>query len=416
MHMLAGSLIVFPALALGLSGFETGVTVMPIVKGDADDTESEPRGRIRNTKRLLTTAAVIMSSFLLISSIMTTLLISQKDFAPGGAANGRALAFIAHQYLGDVFGTCYDVATIFILWFSGASSMAGLLSLVPRYLPRFGMAPEWARATRPLVIFFALVSFAVTYWFKADVDAQGGAYATGVLVLMSSAAVAVFLSLEKRQRLDRAFYLCVSLIFVYTTVMNVIKRPEGLHIATFFIICVFVISIISRIMRSTELRTTHVKFDSNAQQVLERFKNKTMHIIAHQPGKYDYPACEKKARELHFLDSKDAPELTFLEVTVNDASEFQEEELSITCSNEDGFNVFRCRSSAAPNAMAATLLACRDETGRVPHAFLYWTEGNPVRAALKYLFFGVGETGPLTREILRAAEPDSSQRPKIHVV
>jgi len=415
-HMALRSLIVFPSLALGLSGFETGVTVMPIVKGDPGDTEEKPTGRIRNTKKLLTTAAIIMSSFLLLSSFMTTILIPQSAFQAGGEANGRALAYIAHHYLGSQYGTAYDISTIFILWFSGASSMAGLLSLVPRYLPRFGMAPDWARATRPLVIFFALVSFVVTYLFKADVDAQGGAYATGVLVLMSSAAVAVLLSLPKTEHLTRVIYFCISAIFAYTTIMNIVQRPEGLHIAGFFILSIFTISFISRTARSTELRTRNVRFDETAHKLVERFNGKTMHIVAHTPGTHDYKKCEERARLLHYLSVEDAPELVFLEITIKDASEFSEDGLFIQGFEEDGYHILRCMSAAVPNAIASILIAIRNKTCMIPHAFLYWTEGNPLFYALKYLFLGVGETGPVTREILREAEPDVARRPKIHVV
>ena len=114
--------------------------------------------------------------------------------------------------------------------------MAGLLNLVPRYLPRYGMAPEWARATRPLVLVFAAVAFAITLLFHADVDKQGGAYATGVLVLITSAAVAVMLSVRRTgSRPLLAAFASIALIFAYTTVVNVYERPDGVKIGAFFI-------------------------------------------------------------------------------------------------------------------------------------------------------------------------------------
>src|SRR5579872_4755587 len=157
--MVGIALLLFPKLALGLSGFETGVAVMPLVKGDPGDDPHRPRGRIRNTKKLLRTAALIMSVLPIGSSFVPTLLIPAAAFKDGGQASGRALAFLAHQYLGEVFGTVYDLSTISILWFAGASAMAGLLNLVPRYLPRYGMAPEWTKAVRPLVLVFTAVGF-----------------------------------------------------------------------------------------------------------------------------------------------------------------------------------------------------------------------------------------------------------------
>lgn len=211
------SLLVFPKLALGLSGFETGVAVMPLIKSP---------NRIEKTRKLLRSAALIMSFFLIASSFITSVLIPAAEFEHGGKAQGRALAYIAHSYLGELFGTAYDISTILILWFAGASAMAGLLNIVPRYLPRYGMAPNWARATRPLVMIISVICFVITYIFEANVEAQGGAYATGVLVLMTSAAIAVSISAWVRNEGTKWIFIFIALVFTYTTIILSYRTPK----------------------------------------------------------------------------------------------------------------------------------------------------------------------------------------------
>jgi len=256
------SLLYFPKLALGLSGFETGVAVMPLVTGDKGDSEKVPTGRIRSTKKLLVGAALVMSVYLIASSLVTTMLIPAEAFKPHEPANGRALAYLADEFYGKGFGTLYDISTIAILWFAGASAMAGLLNIVPRYLPGYGMASEWTRATRPLVMVFMAIAVVVTIVFKANVDAQGGAYATGVLVPMTSAAAAVTISMFSRHGIGKAIpYGTIYLVFLYTTVVNVVERPDGVKIASFFIFAILAIAFVRRMWRVTELRVKDVILD-----------------------------------------------------------------------------------------------------------------------------------------------------------
>src|SRR5690242_1328004 len=269
--MIGISLVVFPKLALGLSGFETGVAVMPQVDGSPDDDPAHPATRIRNTRKLLTTAALIMSGFLITSSFTTIVLIPENEFKDGGAASGRALAYLAHEHLGSVFGTVYDVSTILILWFAGASAMAGLLNIVPRYLPRYGMAPDWARAVRPLVLVFTAIAFVVTLIFKADVDAQAGAYATGVLAVIASASIAVALAMRQQRRpVATLRFGVIAVIFAYTLLVTVVAEPAGLRIAACFIGAILVVSLVSRVLRSLELRATDVVFDATTLDWLQR--------------------------------------------------------------------------------------------------------------------------------------------------
>ncbi|MFH8341728.1 amino acid transporter [Streptomyces sp. AM6-12] len=414
--MIGVALIVFPKLALGLSGFETGVAVMPHVKGDAGDTEEHPTGRIRDTKKLLTTAAVIMSCFLITSSFITTLLIPEKDFQPGGPANGRALAYLAHQYLGGAFGTVYDVSTIAILWFAGASAMAGLLNLMPRYLPRYGMAPHWARAVRPMVIVFTLVAFLVTWIFDANVDKQGGAYATGVLVLISSAAIAVTIAARKAgQRHWTIGFAVISVVFLYTTVVNVIERPDGVKIGACFIVGIILVSLLSRLARAFELRVTSVTLDPLAERFIRDMASRKMRFIANEPGHRDKAEYRDKIEQIRAdNDMPEQEDFVFVEVTVTDPSEF---EAGLTVRGEvlhGRYRVLTLESASIPNALAALLLHVRDVTGCTPHIYFEWTEGSPFANFLRFFLFGQGEVAPVTREVLREAEPNRDRRPRVH--
>ncbi len=414
--MIGVAALLFPKLALGLSGFETGVAVMPLVRGSSSDTHEQPRGRIRNTHNLLATAAAIMSFFLLTSSLVTILLIPAAEFQPGGKASGRALAYLAHQYLGDGFGTIYDLSTISILWFAGASAMAGLLNIVPRYLPRYGMAPNWARATRPLVLVYTVIAFTVTIIFKANVEAQGGAYATGVLVLITSAAFAVTLSAHRQgSKRGTIAFAIITLLFVYTTIVNIIERPEGIRIAGLFIAAIILTSLVSRVWRSTELRVERIEIDETANGFITQESRGEIRLIAKRRNTgsaREYFLKEKEVREDHHIPPTDP--ILFLEIRVSDASEFAGI-IRIKGEEVDSYRILRAESAAVPNAIAAILLYIRDETGKIPHAYFGWAEGNPIQYLLRFILFGEGDIALVTREVLRKAEKNPERRPAMHV-
>ncbi|MGH9658741.1 MAG: amino acid transporter [Bryobacteraceae bacterium] len=400
------ALLLFPKLALGLSGFETGVAVMPLVRGDTAE-------RIRGTRKLLLVAALIMSAFLMGSSVATTVLIEPAQFQPGGEAADRALAYLAHRFFGDWFGTAYDISTISILWFAGASAMAGLLNLVPKYLPRYGMAPEWARASRPLVLVFAIIAFLVTWIFDASVKAQSGAYATGVLVLMVSAAIAVTVAL--RNGALRVAFFAISAVFLYTTVVNVAERPEGIKIASIFIGLTVALSLVSRALRATELRTTTVVLDEKALALLASDDDQLIRVIAHRPDNHslqEYAVKDRISREAHHLNPSEY--VLFLEIERADASDF-DAPLHVTGATVGPYRILRAASPAIPNAIAALLIHIGRATGKLPHAYFGWTEGNPIGYLFRYLFFGEGDVAPIAREVLRQKIADPKKRPYIHV-
>ncbi|WP_436232355.1 amino acid transporter [Conyzicola nivalis] len=412
------ALFAFPLLVLGLSGFETGVSMMPLVKSEGFTEFQVLASRVRNTRKLLTTAAVIMSAYLLATSVVTTVLIPAEEFEEGGAANGRALAYLAHLYLGEGFGTVYDISSVLILWFAGASAMAGLINIVPRYLPSYGMAPEWSKAVRPVVLVYTGISIVITVAFNADVNAQAGAYATGILAMMVSGAVAVTLAAyRRRERRASVGFTVLTVVLLYALIANVVEKPDGIAISSLFIAGIIAVSLISRVYRATELRVERIEFNATAQRLIAETlaEGGQINVIANrrETGKREEYA-EKEASQRGMNPVPSRAKILFLEVDVVDPSTFRQT-LKVRGVEVEEYRILRVESAVVPNTIAAILLALRDATGVRPQCYFEWAEGNPIAYLFKYLLFGRGDTAPLVREILRENERDPALRPSIHV-
>jgi hypothetical protein len=430
--LLIAAALIFPKLALGLSGFETGVSVMPLVAGERDEdqptppltqTNRPPYGRIRATRKLLAAAALLMSVLLIASSFVTTLLIPPDKYRSGGEAAGRAIAYLAHAYLGHAFGTVYDFSTILILWFAGASALAGLLSLIPRYLPRFGMAPRWVAFRRPLVLVLFLICVLVTWIFKADVEAQGGAYATGVLALMLSAAVAVALALRQPSseahiggtsapRLSWYFWV-VSAVFAFTFVDNVLERSDGIYIASAFIVFVLTISALSRYQRATELRVADFRYADDASEALwQQLRGKRVNLVPLRISTTERRM--RKAAEIAQYYRVTGP-LAFIHVNLLDnRSEFLAPLCVQVCREGDHYVIDVFGAIAIANTIAYI-----SELIDPISIFLGLTRQNLMTQALKFLLWGEGETGLMVYRILLRyweSTPQEDVRPLIFLM
>lgn len=419
-------LLFFPKLALGLSGFETGVAVMPLIRGHASDAPENPLGRIRNARKLLITAAGIMSVYLLGSSMVVSTLIPAEELVAGGKAANRALAYLAHgesearinSLFGEGFGTLYDLSTVLILWFAGASAMSGLLNLVPRYLPRYGMAPEWASKVRALVVLFTIINLIVTGIFKADVAAQGGAYATGVMVLISSACTASVIDQYRKrsgtvlQRIAWPF-VCIAAVFFYVTVMIVIEKPEGMAIASCFIAAVIVSSLTSRLMRSTEMRFVSFKFTSNEAHFLwDAMRHLEFPVLVpHRAGGSRLlPEKEEQIRQVHHLDA--SIPIVFIEAQLGDVSDFYQSPV-IDVIEEQGRFIIRVTHCVSIAHVLAAIALELSKTGKPPELHFGWSDENPLTMNLRFVLFGEGNVPWLVRELLQKAEPDPAKQPRV---
>jgi hypothetical protein len=398
--LIAGAVLVFPKLALGLSGFETGVSVMPLIDGGELDREHDPRtgapkGRVANTRKLLLTAALIMSGMLILSSFVTTLLIGRADYQEGGKASGRAIAFLAHKYLGEGFGTVYDVSTILILCLAGASAMAGLLQVIPRFLPHYGMAPLWASLSRPLVLVLLTVSVVITWVFGANVEAQSGAYATGVLVLILSAAFAATLTLWRERRLFLAFYgVILCLVFAFTLVDNCLERPDGLIIGCIFTLLLMLVCALSRSLRSVELRIPQAYFaDVASWRIGPELRGKKAHLVPISSSSVEARRQKRSEIDRHY---KVRGPFLFLHVNlVDNRSEFSAQ-IEATIRREGNDYIGEIHGAIA----IANTIAFVSEAVDPISIFIGLTRRDLMAQAARYLLFGEGETGLMVYTIL----------------
>ncbi len=406
LHILLVSAVIFPQLALGLGGFETGVSVMPLIQGDPGDAQlAPPPGRVRNTRKLLISAGIIMAVLLLLSSFVCPILIPPSAYAEHGAASGRAISWLAVRLLGSGFATVYDLFSILILWFAGASAMAGLLALIPRYLPRFGMAPRWVAFRRPLVLTLLGLDVVITWIFHASVNAQGSAYATGVLVLMLSAGVAVSLALGKelpapgqsgrwRGQLQRGYFWLVTLVLAYTLALNVRERPDGVLIASCLILLLLGLSAASRYHRATEMRVSELDFvDPASHQLWNEIAGKKTNLIpSSQTTSESRHALAEKIRAHYKLEEP----LTFLHVDLLDnRSEFISP-LRMKLRREGRHVLIEASGAVATANSIAYISELLDPVSLV----IGLTHKNLMRQSWQYLFWGQGEVGLMVYSIL----------------
>lgn len=427
----ARCLVSFPQMSLGLSGFELSMVVLPLIRGSNDSEASGTSGRIRSARKLLLTAAGIMSLYLFSSTLVATTLLSPQVLTTTGQAANRALAYLAHggtlidgegaaqmnPVFGGVFGTLYDASTIVILCLAGASVTLGLRDLVPQYLHRLGMELEWAHHVGAMLHIFNCINLSITVIFRASVLAQRGAYATSVLVLMSSAALAAALDLWRKRsgpwprRMPWAFLL-IGCIFTLSALAVMFATPAGLVIALCFVVALLVSSITARAFRSTELRFEGFEFKDHRSRFLweSLIAMEFPILVPHRPGRHSLLVKEETIRKRHRL-SRDVP-LVFIETELGDPSEFYHKPLLEVIQEEGRFIIRICRCASVAHVLAAAALEL-SKVGKPPEIHFGWSNETPIVANMNFLLFGQGNVPWMVRELIRKAEPDPERRPLV---
>jgi hypothetical protein len=424
----------FPKVILGLSGFEIIMLLMPLVKGRPNDDPAHPRGRIRNARKVLLAAALTMPLYLIAASFVTTLLIPPEAFRTSGQAANRALAYLAHggpvvglapgetvsPLFGLSFGTLYDASTVAILCLAGVSISLCLADYVPPYLHRLGMELDWVHRLGALIYLFTAIKVLVTFYYRASVDEQRGAYATSVLVVFTAAAFAAALDVWKR-RSHRLWLLRLPVLFgpilalfAFGLAEVVLSEPGGAKIALWFIGFTLVTSIVTRFYRTTELRCPGFDFaDERSREDFEKLKTLDFPILVpHRPGRHTLAQKEIEIRSRHRLPGE-LP-VVFVVAGLGDPSEFQHRPV-IRVTHEEGRVVIHVTRCASVAHVIAAIGIEMSRVGVAPEIHFGWSNENPLTANLHFVLFGHGNVPWLVYALLRNSDLPESQRPRVVV-
>jgi hypothetical protein len=466
---------VFPTLAVGLSGFELSMTSAVLVRGRPDDDPVRPRQRIRNARKMLLVAALVMSVFVLASVTVVSYLVPPGAMTgQDGKARHRALAYLAHgerikvhggkvrsdnpvgldadsrddpdenpnpddapksggeggnvpggptaaeinPLFGPVFGTVYDLSALLILFLAGASVTISLRDLLPQYLTRYGMQMHWAQRIGLMLHLFNLIILIVVIVFRASISHQQGAYATSVLVLLGSAALAAAIDVGIRWR--RSFFapllqlllFVVCAFFLVMAAIAIWKNPAGAVIALLFVLVIFLSAGLSRWMRSTELRYYGFLFaDEVSQKRWEEIRQLEFQVLV--PHRADHRKLAEKDREIRAIHriTPDVP-IIFIEAELGDPSDFQQQPL-MRIDRDNGLEVIRV-SHCASIAHVLTAIALEfSEVGRPPELHFNWSSESPLASNMHFLLWGEGNVPWMVHALINKTEPDPLRRPRV---
>ncbi len=415
-----------PKLALGFSGYELSLVVMPVLRGSG-------RSQVVNARKLLLMSALIMGALLLGSAMLTTLLMTPQSLLPGGMARERAMAYLAHggelkpgidagdlnPLFGRTFGAVYDLVTILVLCLAGASVTLGLRSLLPQFLLRFGMELRWASAIGLIYQLFAIINLAITLIFRGSVENQRYAYSVSVLALLTSAAGASALDLRRRGGFVKTIlsipFAMIAAAFGLMACGIVIFNPSCVWIAGLFIIAIVSTSMASRAWRAREFRFDGFDFETDETRPLwDRVRHLDYSVLVpiRPGGRNDLDRREKFIRSRHRVD-ENVP-LIFLEVELGDPSDFMQRPLMAIREERGRFMIKVTRCVSIAHVVVAVGLEF-SKVGEPPEIHFGWSDQTPLAAMIKFLLFGEGNVPWLVQDLLRRVELDHSKRPRVVV-